>query len=219
MLGSFVGQSGLPSGETTNVLWPWKYGANNAITNYLGTYHVYLTNVSNIQALEYDQFGFHNAGSPGNRFMQGSECDNPSLTAGFWRIWNAKTASWVTTSVPCTIFTANTWHSIVWSTSVDPVTSTSCSGSPCMHYLGLTVDGVAQSGFPITEPSGTSSDPDNNGIQFQIDCSSAAGTCSEYIDEMSLVMSNSSYPVPVFPGVSIGSGVTIYNGTHGVSIQ
>jgi hypothetical protein len=193
MFVSFTAPTGLPSGETTNVLWPWKAGANNLITNYTATVHVYFPTITNITAFEYDTFGFHDAGSTGNRYMFGSECDNPSLTAGKLRIWNAQATSWVTTGVSCSIFgTAGVWHSLVWTLSADPITSTACNDNPCMHYLTLTIDGTLQSGFPLTEPSGTSSDPNNNGTQIQLDGSNAGGTVSAYVDEMSLVMSTTS---------------------------
>jgi hypothetical protein len=111
---SLDGES-LPSGETTNVLWPWKAGANNSITTFVGTYHVYLPEITNVQALEYDQFQFN----AGTRYMFGSECDSPTLAGGFWRIWNQQTSTWVLTTAPCTLLTSGAqgnWHTIVWTT-------------------------------------------------------------------------------------------------------
>lgn len=60
----------LPEGETTNVLWPHKVGAEDSLTHLIGTFSVYIPSLSNIQALEYDQFQFED----GQRFMYGSQC-------------------------------------------------------------------------------------------------------------------------------------------------
>jgi uncharacterized repeat protein (TIGR02543 family) len=213
---SLVGQSSLPVGETTNVLWLWKGGANNNINNYVGVYNVYLPEISNIQALEYDQFGFHNEGSPGNRFMMGSECDSPTFSTGYWRIWNAQAQSWVTTSVPCTLLTTpGVWHNIQWVTMTDPTTSTACNGNPCMTYVSLTVDGVVHN-LNLKEPSGTSTDANNNGIQAQIDVNSTGGTATEYLDEMTLTLSTNtitSYPLTV---TTAGTG-TVTSSPSGIS--
>jgi hypothetical protein len=201
---SFVGPV-LGSGQTTNVLAPYKVGANNNVTKYVGIYHVYFPTVSNIEAAEYDQFGFHS----GHRFMQGSECDSPATSTGLWRIWNQAASSggggWVSTSAPCTILTTpNVWHTIQWNTHIDPITSTSCSGQPCMYYDSLIVDGTTYT-LNLTEPSYTSSDPDNNGIQFQLDIGAAGGTGIEYVDEMSLTLSEIAYVAQTAQGTGNGT--------------
>lgn len=157
---------------TTNVLWPRKVGANNAYTTFVGTYHVYLPEVTNVAALEFDQFQFNR----GQRYMFGSECDRD----GEWRTWNQATGSWINTGFPCTLFVANTWHSIVWTTH-------RVTGNVNMYYDSLTVDGIVYAGF-LPQPSAPSSDPDNNGIQFQIDESAAGGLVTAYVDGMSLVL-------------------------------
>lgn len=173
---------------TTNVLWPRKVGANNTYTTFVGTYHVYIPSIFNITALEFDQFQFNQ----GERYMFGSECDK----GGIWRIWNQLTGEWVTTSAPCTIFTANAWHSIVWTTHRVP-------GDLNMYYDSLVVDGVTYSGF-TPQPSAKSTDGDNNGIQFQIDESAAGGTVNVFVDEMSL-----SLEVPSSVTSTVISGLTV----------
>lgn len=210
---SFVGPS-LPSGQTTNVLAPYKVGANNNAVTYIGVHHVYLPTVSNIEAVELDQFGFHN----GHRYMMGSECDSPATSTGYWRIWNQAANSgggaWVQTTVPCTILTtAATWHQIQWNTHIDPITSTACSGQPCMYYDELTVDTVT---YPINlaEPSYPSGDGDNNGIQFQLDIGAAGGTGTIYEDEMSLTLSSTRY---VAQTAGTFSGGTACNGQTAIT--
>ena len=184
-----VGQSGLPAGQTTNVLWPWKAGANNNATWFMGVYHSYFPSVSNIQSSEKDQFQFNS----GHRFMMGMQCESPALGNGKWDIWNQLTSHWITTTVPCTILTTpNVWHTIVIITHRDPLTSTACSGQPCMYFDSLQVDGVTSTGF-APQPSGPSSDPDNTGIQDQIDVSSAGGSATEYLDEFSFSEGNEAW--------------------------
>jgi Bacterial Ig-like domain (group 2) len=184
----FTAQSGLSSGQTTNVLWPNKVGANSSATSFLGTYNVYLPTVSTVQALEFDQFQFVG----GQRFMMGSECDSPTLAGGFWRIWNQYTTSWVTTTVHCTLLTtAAAWHSVVWATHRIPGDTSCTGGNPCMYYDSLTVDGTVYTGFP-SEPSAPVSETDNIGIQFQIDAGYTATTVSAYLDEMSLQVSGNT---------------------------
>jgi hypothetical protein len=184
-----VGQSGLSAGQTTNVLWPWKAGANNTYSQFIGTYHVCYPSVSNIQSSEKDQFQFNS----GQRFMMGSQCESPTLGNGKWDIWNQAANSgggaWVPTNVACTILTTpNVWHTIVWVTHRDAIGSTNCSGQPCMYYDALTVDGVTYTGFPA-EPSFPNSESDNLGIQTQVDVSSAAGAATEILDEFSYSVS------------------------------
>lgn len=177
----------LTSGQTTNVLWPNKVGANNNWTQFLGIYHINIPSITNITALEFDQFQFNN----GQRYMMGSECDK----GGNWRIWNQLTGSWVSTSVSCGIFTANIWHSITWATHRIPGDTSCASSNPCMYYDSLTVDGTQYTGFS-PQPSAASADPNNNGIQFQIDQDFTGGTSSVYVDEMSLTVANQVPPAP-----------------------
>lgn len=208
----FTGPS-LTSGETTNVLWPHKVGANGAVTALSGTWHVYFPNAGLIQAKELDIFQFVG----GQRFMYGTECDNPALTAGFLRIWNqcanSNGGAWITTSIACPLFSSsNTWHSFTLNTH-RVIGDTSCTGgNPCEYYDSIVIDGTVHTGF-TPQCSAPNSEPDNIGIQTQIDESSAGGTVTEFEDEMSLTLatgglcpSGASYINPVNP---TGSLVTL----------
>lgn len=209
----------LSPGQTTNVLWYDKVGANNTLNTFTGIYNVNFPSLSNVAAAEYDQFQFN----AGTRFMMGSQC----LIGGVWQIWNSCGANWVNTAVACNL-TANAWHSITWNTHRDPLTSTACSGHPCEYYDSLTFDSTIYHSFPA-QPACSSSDGDNVGIQVQIDLNSSGGTATEFVDEMSLTASvgapNFSYsPNPVAMGnVNLGvtntQTVTITNsGTGALSI-
>jgi Chitobiase/beta-hexosaminidase C-terminal domain len=213
MLVSFVGQSGLGSGQTTNVLWPWKAPSfDNNATYFYGIYHFYYPSVTNLQAQEADQFKFDNAN---NRYMMGLECDSASLATGKIRTWNQLTSSWVTQSDNCTILTSGTWHTLEMVTHTDPPSSTACSGHPCYHYDAVVQDGVTTGPY-TAEPSAVVSETPNNGIQPQLDGSAAGGTVSEYIDEMSLTIYDSQ-PTAAAPTFSPVGGT--YGSTQTVTLS
>ncbi|HXN71552.1 MAG TPA: hypothetical protein VN861_03250 [Candidatus Acidoferrales bacterium] len=180
----------LTDGETTNVLWPRKVGANNSATWFVGTWAFYLPSTSNITALEVDQFQFNS----GQRFMFGTECD----LGAFLRIWNQLTTSWVATTVACPVFTTNTWHTGQFVTHRVPGDTSCASGNPCMHFDTFTMDGVVHN-LNLTEPSAPSSDPDNTGFQFQIDMNASGGNVLEYLD---LVDFSEGTGAPATGGVS-----------------
>jgi len=178
-------------GDTTNVLAYNKVGANNALTYFQGNWSGYIPSLTNVQALEFDQFHF--AGSPNVRYMMGSQC----VIGGVWDIWNQLTSSWVATTVPCT-WTAATWHSVQWNTHHDALGVNLCNSNtdPCMYYDKLTVDGTPHTSF-TAQPTTTSSDTNNVGIQFQVDANSSGGAITYYIDELNYSVSTTS---------TIGSG-------------
>jgi Galactose oxidase, central domain/Kelch motif len=178
----------LPQGETINVLWPYKAGVQDSLTHMIGTFSVYMPSLSNIQALEYDQFQFDN----GQRYMYGSQCVFGS--GGKWWIWNqcanSNGGKWVVTTISCSL-TAAAWHTLQWQTH-RVAGDTSCTGgNPCMYYDALVIDGTTYSGssYGLTpQCSAPNSEPDNAGIQFQIDESYLGGTASEYLDLVSLTL-------------------------------
>jgi hypothetical protein len=178
----------LPEGETTNVLWPHKVGAEDSLTHLIGTFSVYIPSLTNIQALEYDQFQFED----GQRFMYGSQCVFGST--GKWWIWNQcannNGGEWVETSVSCGL-TAATWHTLQWQTHRVPGDTSCTGGNPCMYYDALVIDGTTYSGSSdglTPQCSAPNSETDNAGIQFQIDESYLGGTASEYLDLVSLTI-------------------------------
>lgn len=179
----------LPSGETVNVLWPYLVGAENSLTHLIGTFSVYIPSLSNIQALEYDQFQFED----GQRFMYGSQC--VLGTGGVWWIWNqcanSNDGKWVATKISCSL-TAASWHTLQWQTH-RVAGDTSCTGgNACMYYDSLTIDGTTYPSGSTTGLTKQCSAPttfgDNAGIQFQIDESYLGGSVSEYLDLVSLTM-------------------------------
>ena len=201
MLIGFTGQA-LTGGHTTNVLWPWKGVYDSSLRYFRGSYNVEFPNVSNIQAAEYDQFLF-----TGYRAMQGSQC----VRGGDWDIWNSQAGEWVDAGIACNLLTtSNVVQHIIWNTHIDASSGTACGGYPCIHYDSLTLNGTVYT-LNRTEPYGPSSDGDAVGIQPQIDCSEAGGTCSEYIDnDMSLIVSATPIdPPPTAAGVSFSVGVKL----------
>lgn len=77
-----------------------------------------------------------------------------------------------------------------------------------MYYDSLTVDGTVSTGF-TKQPSAPSADPDNNGIQFQIDQDFTGGTSNVFVDEMSLTLSQST-PSASANGAGLLYGATLH---------
>jgi hypothetical protein len=203
MLATFDAESGLPHGETTNVLWDWKVpGTFDPNSTYFWTiWHYYFPVVTGMVAQESDQFKFD---ASDNRYMMGTECDSASLSSGKVRTWNSLSGAWITQTTPCTIITtANTWHTLILATHVDPSTSTACSGHPCMYYDAYAQDGSVAGPYS-SEPASISSETKNNGTQTQLDWWYNGGTASEYIDESSLTIFDGK-PVGTCQNFSTGS--------------
>jgi hypothetical protein len=58
-----------------------------------------------------------------------------------------------------------------------------------MYYDSITVNGTPYTGF-APQPSAPSSDPDNTGIQFQLDVNALGGTATAYLDQTSFTQTN-----------------------------
>lgn len=169
-------------GHTTNLLWYWNAGANGSATHFTSTWNVNIPSTTLIQENEFDTKQFIG----GHRWFWGSQC----APGGVWDIWDQLHGAWVATTAACTL-TAGTWHTIIWQVHRVPGDTSCASSEPCDYYDSLTVDGVnitPGGGFP-PQPSGSSSDADNTGIDTQIDLNSAGGTATEYLDEVSFTAS------------------------------
>lgn len=177
---SFVAPS---TSGTTNLLATYKAGANDTATSLSFDGHFYIpTNASLVSQFEFDQFILSTTDDI--EYMFGSQCNK---TAGFWQVWNQLSGTWVNTSVVCSL-TAGTWYEIAETAHRVPG-DTSCSGMPCLHYDSLTINGVAQSGFAMTEPAGPLPGgwTSNTGFQFQMNAVSAGSSGAaivEYVDEL-----------------------------------
>jgi len=159
----------------SNALFWNKLGPQDDATHFTWDFWVYLgSNSVNAQALEYDMFQNVN----GREYMFGTQCN---YGAKYWDVWNQSTKKWIQTSLPCTKFSVNTWHHIVW--NVHRTTDT------YMHFDSLTLDGVLHT-LNMSEPSGPMPKGWSHGlgVQWQLDTGAAALTFSEYIDEVKLTI-------------------------------
>ena len=112
----------------------------------------------------------------GVEYMFGSQC---SYSSGYWDIWNQQTGHWVATTLPCTQFTPETWHHIVWQVHR--------TADQQMSFDSLTLDGVENT-LSQVEPSGPlpSGWADTIGVQWQLDTGSAPLEFNEWIDNVNL---------------------------------
>jgi len=137
-----------------------KVSGNGAATHLLDDFYFYGdANSLHAQSLEFDLIQVSN----GLKYNFGSQC---AYVSGVWDVWNEKTQNWISTGIPCTRFSSNTWHHVQW---LVERTGTSTK------YLSLTIDGkttpipasvAVQPAVPTTWGSGVS-------VQAQLDESSS----------------------------------------------
>src|SRR5262249_46347103 len=93
----------------------YKLPAQNWATNYLWDSWTYLDDASlAAQAIEFDVFAVVPIGGVNRKFVFGSQCNYAS---GVWDGWTENSSgggTWISTGIPCTNFSSNTWHHVVW---------------------------------------------------------------------------------------------------------
>ncbi len=158
----------------SNVLWYKPLGAQNFAANFLWDFYVYFdsTTIANLWTAEFDLYQAIN----GFEWMIGSQCN---FGDGDWNTWNQAAGTWVSTSVPCPRWSANTWHHIQW--YMQRVSSTQ------YKYVTLVVDGVS---YPVNQTySGSYSGwADTLGVQWQLDLNSTGTRAYEWIDNVTLTI-------------------------------
>lgn len=121
---------GGPKGYS-NALW-WKtLNANSSFTHFNYDVWFYIDNPNVSQALEFDV----NQTINGTRYTWGSECNFKDTRK--WDVWDPKAGKWVPSQVDCPVFSAATWHHLLWQLE-------RMNGQ--VHYISLTVDGQV---FPV----------------------------------------------------------------------
>jgi hypothetical protein len=132
-------------------------------------------------------------------------------------VWegNGSSGSWVHTSVT-TAPTAGAWNHIRWSAH-RVIGDTSCSGTECMYYDSLTLNGTVYA-LNLAEPAGPlpgGLDASTTGCQFQLDMV-AAGTAAEYADQVNCsfttaqsAVTAATYTITGSPTQTAVSGVVI----------
>ena len=176
----------LSGNSFTNVGW-YKYsGINNANTNFTLDGWFYVPTLTNVQALEYDQFQYLLIGDGGatqnTRLYFGTEC----VIGGVWNVWNSFTSSWVSTGMSCS-FSAATWHHLIIKTHRVTGDVSGSGGYPKMYFDSISLDGTSVASNVVTSagplPAGWA---EQAGFMLQLDTNGACGgacTISESVDE------------------------------------
>jgi hypothetical protein len=157
--------------------------ANELYTKYLAggsnvsdfTYDLYfmIDQPQRPQALEFDV----NQTINNTRWVFGTECNFKA--DGKWDVWNAESGgagAWVPTTVPCNVFSANTWNHLVW--TFERVGNQ-------VHYVSVAVNGQTynvdlyeqnQPGWPIEDID----------VAFQMDLDSLGEPYTVWLDKVTL---------------------------------
>jgi len=168
--------NGLDAYDSGNSYWGALYyhknGAQDSATHYEVEWSFKTdTAWTNVQALEFDFPASINS----LWYYFGSQCNRSD---GKWDYWNPNsgtgTHGWHASSVPCSGFDANTWHTVIWYG-----TRTSSQ----FTYNAIEIDGQ-QYAVNITLPAPSTTWGDDFIVQFQPDGDSAGTGYSMYVDEV-----------------------------------
>ncbi len=174
--GTSLDGNGLDAYDSGNAYWGVLYyhktGAHDSATNYEVTWS-FMTDTAwtNVQALEFD----FPASIGGLWFYFGSQCNRAD---GKWDYWNPNPGTgihgWHASSVPCSGFAANTWHTVTWYGTRTASNFT---------YNAIEVDGTQYAvNITLTAPSTTWGD--DFIPQFQPDGDSAGTGYNMYVDKV-----------------------------------
>jgi hypothetical protein len=157
-----------------NVLWYKGLGPQNFATNFLWDFYVRLDSnaASTLHTAEYDLYQSIN----GIELMIGSQCN---FGNGVWDTWNQAGGRWISTSIPCPRFSADTWHHIQW--YMQRVSSNQ------YKYVTLVVDGKPYS-VNQTYYGSNAGWADVVGVQWQLDLGSNGTDAKEWIDNVKLTL-------------------------------
>ncbi|MGH9501682.1 MAG: choice-of-anchor D domain-containing protein [Terriglobales bacterium] len=196
----------------TNALWLYKIagsGANSA-TKFATDFTACLdANSGTAEALEYD-FGQFVSGT---EYMWGTQCNQANH---LWQVFDQLNGVWVDTAAACSL-SANACHHIQ--------EGGHRSGSN-MIYDYINIDGTPLTGFPLTEPAGSTAFADGITLHFQLDIGASGTTLSEGLQQINflalaadgsspLVAPLSGIGVASPPPASVPSGMTGMSGMSG----
>jgi hypothetical protein len=161
-------------GPYSNAYWYAFIGGSDSATNFTFDTWVLINKPANPQALELDVNQSFNQ----KRWVFGTQCNykGGAPLGGYWNVWNGATSQWVSTSVPCKPFAANTWHHVVWAV---------IRTGNFVHYVSVEIDGVSH-GVNLqlgNQPNWTGADID---VSVQLDGDSNQDPYDVWIDEMKL---------------------------------
>ncbi len=154
----------------SNALWWRQFGPDTTSTHFVYDLYFYMKDPSAPEALEFDI----NQSMNGSRWTWGTECSYRDT--GYWDIWNSETLRWETTSVPCPVVSANTWHHLTW--TVERVNGQA-------HYISVELDGVITQVDKYYDPQAHYQGAGVN-IAFQMDGDYRQDPYSVWLDNVSL---------------------------------
>jgi hypothetical protein len=154
----------------SNALWWKSVSGGLSASHFLYDVSFYIDHPEVSEALEFDV----NQSFDNKRWVWGSECNFKD--SHHWDIWDPKNFIWVPTSLPCPVFSANTWHHITW--QLERVNNQ-------VHYVSLTVDGntMPVDIYKDLQPNFNGTDIN---VAFQLDGDSAQHPYNVWLDEVTL---------------------------------
>ena len=160
---------GGPTGYS-NMLWFKSLGGGSSVTRFSYDLSFFIDNPTVSQALEFDL----NQTFGGTRWTWGTECNFKDSHK--WDIWDPLNEKWVSTSVACDPFPANTWIHLVW--TFERVGNQ-------VHYVSLSLNGTT---CPIdqffgAQPSWTLEDIN---VAFQLDGDFSQQPYTVWLDKVTL---------------------------------
>jgi hypothetical protein len=165
----------------TNALWFYKLGPHDRYKYFAFDFYVTVDQQAGIsaQALEFDAFQW----IKGSAYVFGSQCN---YLTQFWEVWNG--SAWISTNIACEQFVPGDWYHITWLLH---------RSDGKVNYDSLTVTHFFHNGskpthntYPVNLTGGTTIEPtiqpDNLGVQFQIDLGPNGGQVPMWVDKVRL---------------------------------
>ncbi len=156
--------------QYSNALWWKSFGPNRTPAHFVYDVYFYIEDPSAPEALEFDV----NQSWSGTRYTWGTECSYRDT--GHWDIWNPKTESWETTSVPCPQVSAKTWHHLTWQME---------RANGKVHYISVTLDGKVAKVDKFYDPQ-DGWHGEGVSVAFQLDGDYRQDPYSVWLDNVSL---------------------------------
>lgn len=154
-----------------NALWWKQLGANDGVSHFRYELYYYIKNPSASQALEFDV----NHSLNNKKYIYGTECDFKYKKA--WKVYDAYNRTWKTTSIPCSVPKAYTWHHVV-------LEFKRADGK--MHFLTVSINGNKHYFNRAYAPKSTSAREVN--VAFQMDGNKYQTDYKVWVDKMKLTI-------------------------------
>jgi hypothetical protein len=155
----------------SNALWWKQLGPNDSVSNFRYELYYYIKNPSASQALEFDV----NHSLNGKRYIYGTECDFKGTKV--WKVYDAYNRVWKTTSIPCNVPKAYTWHHLVLEFK---------RSSGKMSFVSVTINGNKHYFNRSYSPHSTSAREVN--VAFQMDGNKYQTDYKVWVDKIKLAI-------------------------------